>query len=426
MKFGKKSTAAVAFVVGMMIFATAALADTAIGSGYQSLKDATKETVARLTDDTDNFQVDFKFCAKADGKEFVRDNQSIKMDVKNHIRETSMEGLDSHGEEFSDYSYGDDEVNIYKRDKTQKYSVYERRKGENAATFMENPFEEDIAKDGEKVLDAFVGSLSEVIQKEEVDGKTMYVGNLTETQVPMLVNALTSFVLKYGILTNMNSVKNMPKIESDVCLKSASGKAVQDETGLLTDVMGNVTLVGSDKNGNEHEITAEISVSLFGIGTTVIEKPILTEENSDWYPAGRGTEDLHISQKHVGVYKNNIVEAEGDSLRKVGERVLEITEAGDGVCNGVYYEIYYNGYEPKNAIEAFTFTKQKMPEGVYASGDCVLCRLENGETKNMILRLYNGSNSAKIDVCYGVEFDENGYSSVVPENFDEVFVRVFD
>lgn len=424
MKLEKKTTALLAFFVGTMIFATAALADTAIGSGYHSLKDAAKETTARLTNDTDNFQLDLKFSVKADGKEFIRENVSEKLDIKNRMTEQFMEGLDSNLETFTDYTYSDKEIYVYRINDNEKYSVNERRQLENEEPLITNPFEEDIAKDGEKVLDAFVGSLSEVIQKEEMDGKTLYVGNLTETQVPMLVNALTFFVMKYGVLDTVRSGV-LPKIESDVCVRNASGKAVQDESGMLTDAMGTVTLVGSDKNGNEHEITVEISLSLSEIGTTVIERPLLTEDNSEWHSAGASSVSDEFSQKHVGVYKNSIVKADEKSIRKVGERVLEITEAGDGVCNGVYYEVYFDGYEPKEPIETFTFTKQKHPE-VYFSGEYVLCRFENGETKNMILRLYNGSNSTKIDVSYDVEFNENGYSSKSPSNFDELFVRVFD
>lgn len=426
MKFGKKTTALLAFFIGTMIFATAALADTAIGSGYHSLKNAAKETVARLVKDTDNFQLDLKFCVKADGKEFLRENVSEKLDAKNQVVEMYNESLDNNLELFTDYTYRDKEVNIYRLNDNEKYSVYERRPSENDP-FITNPFEEDIAKDGEKVLDAFVGSLSEVIQKEELDGKTLYVGNLTETQVPMLVNALTSFVVKYSVLDeNTIRTRKLPRIESDVCVRNASGKAVQDENGMITDVMGVLTLVGSDANGNEHEITAEISMSVSEIGTTVIKKPHMTEENSDWYPLERGASGDYFSQKHVGVYKNAIVKADANSLRKVGERILEITEAGDGVCSGNYREIYVDGYTPKEPIGSFTFTKQEAPSDNYLSGEYVLCRFENGETKNMILRLYNGSNSTKIDVCYDVELHKDGYSCVAPEDFDEIFVRVFE
>lgn len=91
MKFGKKTTAMLAFLVGSVVFATAALADVAIGSGYNSLKNAAKETMARLAKDTDNFQVEAKLSLKLDGREFVRDNVSAKMDVVNKKQESYAE-----------------------------------------------------------------------------------------------------------------------------------------------------------------------------------------------------------------------------------------------------------------------------------------------------------------------------------------------
>ena len=56
MKLGKKTTALLACSVGAVVFATAALADVAIGSGYNNLKNAAKETMARLTHDVENCQ----------------------------------------------------------------------------------------------------------------------------------------------------------------------------------------------------------------------------------------------------------------------------------------------------------------------------------------------------------------------------------
>ncbi len=65
---------------------------------------------------------------------------------------------------------------------------------------IENPFEEEQVKDAEKVLDALVGNLQDAIQVEEYSGKKMYVGNLSETQIPSAVNAISSFIFKYNIL----------------------------------------------------------------------------------------------------------------------------------------------------------------------------------------------------------------------------------
>ena len=201
MRIGKKTTALLAFSIGAVVFATSAMADMAIGSGYNSLKNAAKETMAKLTKDVDNFQADVKMSMKLDGNEFENESAATKIDMAGKRQESQTVSLQDDGTTYSSYNYSDAEMSVYKTDDMEKYNVYKREFEADSYTAMENPFEDEVAADVEKVVDAFVGNLKDIIQLEELDGKKMYVGNLTETQVPTLANALLSFAVKYSVMT---------------------------------------------------------------------------------------------------------------------------------------------------------------------------------------------------------------------------------
>ena len=428
MKLGKKTTALLACSVGAVVFATAALADVAIGSGYNNLKNAAKETMARLTHDVENCQTELKLSLKLDGQEFVRDNVSAKYDMKNKRAEQVNETLGSEGVRHS-YHYQDPTMSVYRDDTEEKYNVYRRETPREDSPLVSNPFEEEFAQDAEKVLDAFVGSLSDIVQMEELDDKIMYVGNLTETQVPTLINALTSFAVKYSVVNDYqyNQMK-LPKIENDFCVRSASGKAIQDQSGMLVDALGTVTLAGTDKNGAEHELTAEISMSLTGIGTTEVHAPELTEENSD-VTEETGTNDDELGQRYAGTYKNDIVELQNDTFVKVGERIMEITAAGDGLCSGRYYEVYLDGYTPKEPIKPFTFEREPISERYSIYGVYVRCSSDDGdEPTHALIRPYGGGTNPNLSLILNVELAEegSGYSTETVSYYDETFVRVFE
>ena len=200
MRFSKKTATICAFVLGATILATSAFADTMLGSGYYSLKNSIKTTMTKLTSEVDNFSADATLSLKIDGKVFEESTSNAKFDIKNKAKE-SIDKNFKKGEVRENYWYSDENQNIYKNFEDDSYDVFEKRKSNNETSRMiENPFEEEQVKDAEKVLDALVGNLQDAIQVEEYSGKKMYVGNLSETQIPSAVNAISSFIFKYNIL----------------------------------------------------------------------------------------------------------------------------------------------------------------------------------------------------------------------------------
>lgn len=424
MKMGKKTTALLAFSIGAMVFATSAMADVAIGSGYNNLKNAAKETMAKLTKDVDNFQADMKMNVKLDGTEFLNETATSKFDMKGKRSESQSTFLQPDGKTRKSYSYGDAQMNVYKSEESEKYQVYQYEEDRDY-TLINNPFEEEMAADAEKVVDAFVGSLKDVVQMEETDNKKMYIANLTETQIPTFVNALTSFVAKYSLVEDYRMEEmNLPKITNDLCVRNVSGKAIENEMGILEDILGTITLAGTDDNGADHELTAEFSVSISGINETDVVKPELTDENAEYTTNSSGST---LGAKYVGVYKNDIVESDSSSFRKVGERVLEITQADENGFSGQYYEVYSDGYTPENTVAPFTFTS--APDVGKGFGDsCFVYTDASGNQAYGILDK-NGASEQNLYLTLGVQFNEDGdgysYSDQVM-NFNREFIRMFE
>src|SRR5690625_1008732 len=158
MRFSKKTATICAFVLGATILATSAFADIMIGSGYYSLKNSMKTTMAKLTSEVDNFSADAAISLKIDGKVFAESTSNAKFDIKNKAKE-SMDKNFRKGELRENYWYSDENQSIYKNFDDGSYDVFEKRKYNNETNrIIENPLEDEQVKDAEKILDAFVGS----------------------------------------------------------------------------------------------------------------------------------------------------------------------------------------------------------------------------------------------------------------------------
>ncbi|HSH35313.1 hypothetical protein, partial [Schnuerera sp.] len=350
MKFSKKAATICAFVLGATILATAGFADIMLGSGYYSLKNSVKTTMGKLTSEVDNFSADATISLKIDGKVFAESISNGKFDIQNKAKE-SIDKNFKKGELRENYWYSDENQSIYKNFDDGSYDVFEKRKYNNETSrIIENPFEEEQVKDAEKILDAFVGSLQDVIQVEELDGKKMYIGNLSETQIPSVVNAVSSFIFKYNILDEW-SAKNLdvPRPKANIYLTKATGKAIENEEGIIESGIFTASISAQDSKGIEHIYSLDFSIDIKDVNSTVVKAP-----NLDGQKVTYSKEGYEFDSKYIGKYKNDIVIEEGNSFEKVGERFVEITSVENGNIEGKYYEIYNEGYEA-DTVRSFDF-----------------------------------------------------------------------
>ena len=417
MKFNKRLATICAFMLGATILATSAFADIMLGSGYNSLKNSIKTTTVKLTDEVDNFSVYAAISLKVDDKVLAETTANGKFDIENKAKESVDKSLNK-DEIRETYSYSDESKDIYKNN-DGLFDVVEKRKNNNAnSKLIENPFEEEHVKDAEKVLDALIGSLQDAIQVEESDGKKMYMGNLSETQIPSVVNAISSFAFKYGILDEWNAKRlDVPYPKSNIYVTAASGRAIENEDGIIESGIFTANISAQDSKGIEHIYSLDFSIDIKDINNTVVKAP-----NLDGQKVTYSKEEYEIDSKYIGKYKNDIVKEEINSFEKVGERFIEITSVKDGNIKGKYYEVYNEGYEPDN-VRGFDFYSNYDELNHFI---IIHYKNEKGENRRGIIDRRTGSQNINVSFDAVIDEDNSGYSYSNEDGFDNTFIRIFE
>lgn len=418
MKFNKKAVTMAAFVLGAVILVTSAFADIVLGSGYNSLKNSAKTTARKLTDEVDNFSIDVVIALKLDGKVVMESKSSGKFDIVNNTRETKDKNFEK-GEVKEYYYYYDENRSIHKND-DGSYNVIEKRKKNNeTGKLIENPFDEEQVKDAERVMDAFVGNLQDAIQVEESDGKKMYIGNLTEAQIPPIVNAISSFVFKYNILDQWQAKRlGIPCPKSNIYLANAMGKAIENEEGIIESGIFTASISAQDSEGIEHIYSLDFSIDAKDINNTVVNAPDLDGKKVTYSKEG-----FEFDSKYVGKYKNDIVIEKDNSFEKVGERFVEINSIENGNLKGKYYEVYREEYEADTTRNLDFYSNYDESQPHHPS--IIQYTDNNGEKKKGIIHRDNLQN---INISFNVTINEDngGYSYQHEDGFDNTFIRVFE
>ncbi len=385
----RKQMTLTAFALGAAIFTSAAAADVIIGSGYNRLKDATKTTAAYLTNEADSFSYNVQYTLLLDGTVYMEEKVSAKLDVVGEKTEstTYSSGI-SRYEPHEYYSYRDSEKTI--SGNNGEYYVSEPYRYAYSGDFVRNPFDEKEAADIENIIDAFVGNLKDLVMIEEGSGNTVYSGNLSETQVPALANALTSFVVKYSIMDNYQTErlkeKGLPSFSNNIFVQSCGGKVIQNADGILENGVANTVITGEDENGGSHTLEFQIMADIFDINSTVVTEPQLDGEIVHYNTLEKNP---ILSEKYIGVYKSSIIDDTGDSFVKLGERILELTSVTDDSVIGKFYTTVHEEGTP----EYFEFTAKPISphelsfEYITSDGKTRTCRIYSGGSMNHNLHL---------------------------------------
>ncbi len=422
MKMGKKTVSILAVVAGVSILATSAFADVVLGSGYTSLKQAVKTTTAKVANEFDSITADMAIGVKLDGSQLYEATSRQKMDMQNERTEgNTTERWKDGQQEASYYQYNDPERYVTQNSDDGVYYLYNREPvsddSSDVDSFVNDPFDDEQVADLERIFDAFVGNLQDLVQSEEADGKMVYMGNLSESQVPPLVNAVVSFCVKYGMMDSYTFEElGIPALRNDISVTGVSGKAIASEDGVIESVIGTGSLVGRDANGVMHTFELECSLALTDInGTTIAE----------FDPTGKQVEEhaAYVSgftDRYVGTYVSEIVDEE--AMKKLGDRTLTITAVDDTSITGTYTEVYKEGEAPETGARSFDFVatlEQGGHEAVFQYTEA------DGTEKTGIITYTGGTD---VYVAMDVEYDEeNGSRSrTYQSGFSEDFRRVFE
>ncbi|ARC85973.1 hypothetical protein U732_1807 [Clostridium argentinense CDC 2741] len=389
MKIKKKTAMITSFTLGLLMFATTAMAEISSKSGYDQAKDALKYSAESFTSKLSNYTIDISMNIKDNGKVIISENTVNKYDITKNSCENFYTRING-SKKSEGYFYRDKDIMVNTSENQDIYFVTEYE-GSDEGRILRNPFEEKSAGDIEKIGDAIVGSLKDyVVVDEKTNGSKELSGSISEAQIPALVNAVTSYMIKSTSFFNIDTQeeKVMPMITKDVYVKEVKGNMVVDKDGLIQNIFGTGVLSGKDDKGNEHTLTFELLGKVSNINSTAVNKPDLSGKKVEKY-IQENMNVLKNPEMYVGKYKNDIVIKEDGKFQKIGERIIDITHSDHKSIGGTYHEEYGEGYKDYAGNKSdISFDAKYREEGYYdaefdieGSSDKGYINLNIGEAK---------------------------------------------
>ncbi len=411
MKKNKKLLMAVSFCVGFALLGTTAFADIASKTGYDELKDAAKTTAEALEEKVQSFTFEASFVLKDNNQVLSSESSVSKSDNINKRSDYTSVSQSFDGSKSTSYSYRDEGSRIYYNSADDTYYVTEFTSPAKNISVFSNPFDEESAKDVEKIIDALVGNLKDyVVVDENPDGSRELSGSLSEAQIPALVNAVSSFGFKQMVsdMVRSNDSLPLPQITEDIFVKNIKGNASVNKDGIVESVLASGILSGKDKDGVSHDLTMEILLKLTDINTTLVEKPDLSGEKVETHKQ-TAEEENALSAKHIGKYKNDIVIEKDGIPVKIGERFIDVENITEKTVSIKYHEVYKEEYADEYGSDTTQFSTSGEIQDSYSV---------NVEYKDSSIELSN------------IHFDPNGVKLYLgggfTGSFDTQFSRVFD
>lgn len=370
MKIKKKTAMITSFTLGLVMFATTAMAEISSKSGYEQMKDALKYSAESFSETLSNYTLDISMNIKDNGKIIISDSTVNKSDVANKAGEshtTEVRGNDKR--EY--YSYRDKNIRITTEGDKSVYYVDEYETPTDGRNF-DNPFKVEKAGDIEKIADAIVGNLKDyVIVNEKAGGNKELSGSIREAQIPALINAVTSYIIKGRTVFKSNNTEEhiMPIITKDAYIKEIDGKMVVDKAGLIQNLIGTGTIYGKDEQGKEHTLTVELLVKVSNVNSTVVSKPDFSGKKVEKNIIKNNKNRLETPEMYLGKYKNDIIIEKDGKFQKIGERIINITHSDDESIGGTYHEEYIEGYKDYKANKLdISFDAKYRKEEYYSAG----------------------------------------------------------
>jgi hypothetical protein len=366
MKFEKRSAMAISFLLGVFMLITSATADIATKTGYEKLKDSLKLTTKNASKTYQNFTIESNMALKQNGELIASENSIQKYDVTNNAILTEQSSLSRYGQKSNTLNYEDKAMSIKYNSEKDIYYVYDRPEEVQdswSRNPIQDPFEYESVVDVEKIIDALLGNLKDyVVVNQNEKGTKQISANLKEHQIPALINAVASFVVKISQEIdrndNNNSKNAVTVLTKDIYIGEFKGRADLNQNEEIEGILLTTSLFGKDKDNVTHEFVVEILANIIDINNTVVEKPDLTGktvEKTMYQTYESYNTDI---DRYVGKYKSEIFTVNEKGFEKIGERFIEITKNDDGKVLGKYYELNTDSENKAERFGQFEFEAQ--------------------------------------------------------------------
>src|SRR3712207_5462963 len=214
MKIKKKTAMFTSLVVGIAMFTTTVMAEVVSKSPYEQAKDSIKYSAEAITTKLQSYTADYSMVLKDNGKVVM---SSKGLDKADNIKKSKLSTTSflENGKKKTSMYYADKKGYISgNKDGVYYEGVYEQA---DEGVNRKNPFNEKGASDIEKIIDAIVGNLKDyVVSTEKSDGSKELSGSISEAQIPTLINAVTSYMIKNNTSGLNAEENNLPAITNDV------------------------------------------------------------------------------------------------------------------------------------------------------------------------------------------------------------------
>lgn len=333
-----KNRAIALALAGAVLFTTAAAADFLAGDVYTGAKNAVKDTVAYLSDGASSGTVEAGINVLIDSEAVITGEFLTKVDFEAYRMET-MERLTDLDDIYEYRRYEDENKSVRYVEEEDTYYVYPYGLSRDY-DIINDPFEDEMAEDLEKVFDAFVGNLKEFVNSKDNGDGRLYYGELDSTQIPALPNTIAAFVTKYTFNDDYQRERYSLPYLSEIAVEGLKGSVAVDRDGIIENAEGSLTMLGFDEDGNEHTIAFEGYIKLYDLDSTVIPEFDPSGKNVIEQP-GAMEETVTVSfgqfdERDLGTYKKDIVKVSDNGYEKTGEIKITITAVSDDEISGTY------------------------------------------------------------------------------------------
>lgn len=269
--------------VGGVLLGTTAYAAISGTSGYDVYKQALKNTYAvkSITPKTE-------ITVKDNGKLLFKVDATSKIDKENESMSNSVT-LTSGDIEKIMGMYRQDGKTVMKSGDSDIYNIVE---GGKALKHKKEWKEGDPGRveDIENVVDAFAGNIQNYITlKDNSDGTKEVALQMSDNQVSPVINAVASLVVKnagkdggprgqkhMGFALDSSLHDKLPQLVDNIRVSRVDVGAKISKDNLIQEQTENISITGTDADGNIHELVISIDTGFSNYNSTIPDKVDLT------------------------------------------------------------------------------------------------------------------------------------------------------
>ncbi|MDB5052977.1 MAG: hypothetical protein JWM44_1027 [Bacilli bacterium] len=272
--------------VGSILLVTSVYAGVGDYAGYDAYKSAIKNTST-----VQSMTGKFDLTVQDNSKSIVTLQSTVKFDSAKDNSSGNVE-VKSGAADQTFSIYHQDGKQIIKSSDSEIYSIFDSGEKQYKNHRHNSPMSTTGMNEAENIIDSLVGNLrNDVILSTKDDGTKQVNLELKGSQIPALVNAVSSLVIKNGGqelakgaaqkdnlngLLNTDFINQLPKLVADISVSSVSLTGNIDNDNHLSSQTGHLTISGKDAAGVNHDLTVNLNIALSDLNKTTADQIDLT------------------------------------------------------------------------------------------------------------------------------------------------------